>query len=809
MRYERLFIRLCLIILVIFLTVKIIPCAGAEIISNIRVSNLNESGSATISWITDISSTGSVYYKSPTMLEYERAQDTKTGYTHYVKITRLSPNTVYSFYVETDGVIDNNNAAFYSFKTFPYSMPTLPGNELRIGTIESSGDSLSNDGILFLRAKNENSESCLVSARIDKGESWEYVLGNLRSDNGAPYSLHEGDHLLVIEVEGVDEYFPSRAYPYVGNLTEIATVRLEKQASATDDDQDGYSEDQGDCDDNDPARFPNNPEICDGKDNDCDELIDEDVSIIYYLDADADGYGDINQSIELCTPPLFGYVNNAGDCDDSDTNVHPGAEEVFDGKDNNCNGVIDEGIDEGATTRYYADADADGYGNPLVFVEAATPPQGYVTLSTDCDDDDLEVYPGAGEICDGKDNDCDGKIDEGLMGIFYEDADADGYGNINVKKEACFAPSGYVANSKDCNDNDKNSYPGAEEVFDGKDNDCDGVIDEGIATKFYVDTDGDGYGNPLVFVEAANAPPGYVANAHDCDDDDEEVYPGADEICDGKDNNCNNSIDEGMTTLYYADADGDGFGDSTLSFEGCSIPSGYVTIGGDCNDSHPAINPYAEDIFDGIDNDCSGNIDEGCYFTLTINALEIPQESVTIGIANIPFTVQSEDAGDCLIIKGDTGNNIEDIRNSGPTEFVWFFEICSTFPGEFITLEWDPAYLSECGYFQLFQGSTPDINNVVIKNMRSTTFYSGSLEEPGTFIIRLTKNTPSDPSQPPKEVGFPAPYTWNWPTHYERPTLWTLPPQWKGEGLSDQAIEWWNSSVWINLQKNWQFNNSH
>ncbi|MEC7984541.1 MAG: putative metal-binding motif-containing protein, partial [Myxococcota bacterium] len=99
--------------------------------------------------------------------------------------------------------------------------------------------------------------------------------------------------------------------------------------------------------------------------------------------------------------------------------------------------------------------------------------------------------------------------------------------------------------SEDCNDNDPQSYPGSEEICDGIDNNCDGEVDEGVLSTFYLDADGDGFGNADITMDSCEVLDGYVSTGGDCDDASDLSYPGAEEICDGLDNNCDEEIDEG------------------------------------------------------------------------------------------------------------------------------------------------------------------------------------------------------------------------------------------------------------------------
>jgi len=287
-----------------------------------------------------------------------------------------------------------------------------------------------------------------------------------------------------------------------------------------DEDGDGFATCAGDCDDGTAARSPVVPEVCDGLDNDCDGRTDEG------FDVDGDG-----------------QTTCAGDCNDRDAAVNGGAEEICDGLDNDCDGQIDEGFD----------ADEDGY----------------TTCAGDCDDQSTAVNPDAIEICDGLDNDCDGQFDEAGAadaGTWHADADGDGYGDPEVVSIGCAAPEGYIDDDRDCSDRDAEVHPGASEICNGIDDDCDPLTNE------LIDGDGDG----------ASTCDG------DCDDGNAAIHPGASEICNGIDDDCNPLTDELI--------DGDGDGASTCD--------------GDCDDGNAAVHPGASEICNGIDDDCDGRTDD-------------------------------------------------------------------------------------------------------------------------------------------------------------------------------------------------------
>ena len=387
----------------------------------------------------------------------------------------------------------------------------------------------------------------------------------------------------------------------------------------------------GDCNDTNTLVNPGRSEFCDGLDNDCNGTADDNIPLrTHYLDRDLDGFGDPDPRYTIVVQcPPEGYSPFSTDCNDNDATIHPLVTTATRSHLPLANAPIErheadrnpayvaDGIDQDcdAVDLCFPDFDSDGFGaapepgqEPTYIVDNDRNCRNLSSFTAvnnlDCDDGDPNSYPGGTEIPgDGLDQNCDGKEE------CYEDLDGDGYGTETLAFDNDLdCDNGSVpsaSNSDDCDDNVATGAainPLAIEECDGFDNDCDGVIDEVTspdASTFYLDADGDGFGDIENDIRACGTPLGYSKVGGDCDDNEPRAYPGNDEFCDGIDNNCEAGIDEDEAidvANWYEDLDGDGYGNRDLVDQGCAQPEEggpWIKAGKpfDCNDAEPTVGP--------------------------------------------------------------------------------------------------------------------------------------------------------------------------------------------------------------------------
>lgn len=322
----------------------------------------------------------------------------------------------------------------------------------------------------------------------------------------------------------------------------------------------------------------------------------------YWIQMDGGGYCDCvdmdGDGVDICNPShVYDTDGLAADCDDGNVSVYPGNIEYCDGIDNDCDPLTTDGSDEPAIG-----ATCDG-GDLDLCEEGTTICLSGTLMCSDLSDDNID-------ICDGQDNDCDYNTADG-SGDPSVGGPCDGPDADLCEEGIRYCADGLLVCAEEPGDN--------LEYCNGLDDDCDGEFDEDAVdgSTYYLDSDGDGYGDDNISVISCYPQPSYVSVSGDCNDDDPTVYPGATELCDGLDNDCVGGLLPGEV-----DTDGDGYVPCT--FDAGGWDGDFVVIGGDdCDDDDNSVYPGAPELCDdGIDNDCDGDIDgddTDCEGVCTIN----------------------------------------------------------------------------------------------------------------------------------------------------------------------------------------------
>jgi subtilase family serine protease len=308
------------------------------------------------------------------------------------------------------------------------------------------------------------------------------------------------------------------------------------------------------------------------------------IPTAFYPDSDGDSYG-AGMPVMACIVPE-NHVTDNSDCNDADIDINPGATELCNSVDDDCDGILNEGY---PTTTYYRDFDGDGKGNPAVSIESCYQPDGYVANATDCDDNSATACPKPSGMSSSAVTDVSATVSWGYLPcatkyrleyrrktppatgwtVVYTTSptyDITGLTGPNIQYQwrvaTICSPNGIGAES---------GYATMQSFY--------------TKYKVYTDADMDGFGdvNAAASYVSTMPQPGYSANQTDCDDASATTYPGAPELCNGIDDDCDLIVDEGAN--WYQDADGDGLGNAAVSLNACLQPSGYVANSVDCNDN--------------------------------------------------------------------------------------------------------------------------------------------------------------------------------------------------------------------------------
>ncbi len=360
------------------------------------------------------------------------------------------------------------------------------------------------------------------------------------------------------------------------------------------------------------------------------------------------------------------------DCDDLDPSRFPGAIEVCDADDEDCDDAT-------------VGPDADGDGEPYFGCC-----NGPMRCGSDCDDTRRAINAGGIESCNGFDDDCDGRVDEEVAAISCADTDGDGRGPLTITEQGCRIPLGATTTCNDCDDANPQRFVGATELCNGVDDNCNLAVDEACEcgtgeARACGSTTGECrpgtqrcLGTPGLWEAGCGGATGPVT-----------------ETCDGLDNDCDGRIDEGVLTTFFADCDADGFGDDATTREVCERPletpstcdrAVWVLEGRDCDDADPSVNVEARclprddggvdaggrdggvdvctplpEACNGIDDDCDGRFDEGAFGPCGTSVGEcVAGVSLCVGGAPVCTGGSSPEPENCNGLDDDCNGFVDD-----------------------------------------------------------------------------------------------------------------------------------------------------
>ncbi|MDD3647346.1 MAG: MopE-related protein [Candidatus Dojkabacteria bacterium] len=401
---------------------------------------------------------------------------------------------------------------FLSSETYTGSLGGLAGADDICNTLahEASGGSLGGGWAAWLSTGSKNAIDRIADVEYYYVDGSELVINDksdITSDGEIRHAIKMDENGQIVDIDGTEDVQTGTNNEGSGGSGNNSNCNNWTNATAS------YTRIVGSSDSIDSWSSFSSGSICDDKKH------------IYCFEVDKDDDGSHYED----------------DCDDTDDTVYPGANELCDGLDNDCNGSVPANE---------KDEDKDGYR----------------VCAGDCNDDDALIYPQASERCNGEDDNCDGIVPTG-----EKDQDGDGF-------RGC---------EGDCKDKDNTVFPGAKEICDGKDNDCDGKVDENLYKPC-------GTNSGICTVGFETCVAGKWGNCSG-------VLPQK-EVCDGLDNDCDSYTDEGCScNSGSTQSCGSDVGECTVGTQWCENGSW-----GSCNG---AVGPNTE-ICDGKDNDCDGSTDE-------------------------------------------------------------------------------------------------------------------------------------------------------------------------------------------------------